>query len=57
MKKLKSEKDRRIRLSITLSAELKKEIDENTTNRSRFIEYVLLEHFNKCGIDTKKIKL
>lgn len=44
-------------ISITLSAELKKEINDNTTNRSKFIEHALLEYFARCGIDTKKIKL
>ena len=57
MKKLKKESDRKIRLSITLSSEIKNLIDINTSNRSRYIECSLLEHFNKYGLDTTKIKL
>ena len=43
--------------SITISPEINKIIIENTTNRSRYIEFALLEYFKKCGLDTSKIKL
>jgi hypothetical protein len=57
MKKLKKEEDRKIRLSISMDIELYKLIDENTTNKSRYIEFTMLEYFSKCGIDVSKIKL
>lgn len=57
MKKLKKEEDRKIRLSISMSVELYKLIDDNTTNKSKYIEFAMLEYFYKCGIDVSKIKL
>lgn len=57
MKKLKKEENRRIRFSITIKPELNNMIIENTTNRSRYIEFALLKYFKKCGLDTSKIKL
>jgi len=57
MKKLKKESDRKIRFSISMSPELHNLIDINTTNKSKYIEFSMLEYFSKCGIDTSKIKL
>lgn len=57
MKRLKKEEDRKIRLSISMSPNLYENIDINTTNRSKYIEYAMLEYFSKCGIDVIKIKL
>lgn len=57
MKKLKKEEDRKKRLSISMSVELYKLIDDNTTNKSKYIEFAMLEYFSKCGIDVSKIKL
>ena len=57
MKKLKKDEDRRIRISISMSPELYKMIEENTTNKSKYVEFGMLEYFSKCGIDTSKIKI
>jgi hypothetical protein len=57
MKKLKKEEDRKKRLSISMSVELYKLIDDNTTNKSKYIEFAMLEYFSKLGIDVSKIKL
>jgi hypothetical protein len=57
MKKLKKEEDRRKRISITVSPEINELLKDNTTNKSRYIEMALLNYFNKCGLDTSKIKL
>lgn len=57
MKKLKNDSDRKIRLSISMSPKLNHLIAENTTNKSKYIEYAMLEYFSKCDIDVKKIKL
>ena len=55
--KNKKESEKRIRISITISPEIDKLIEEYATNKSRYIEYALLEYFTKCGLDTSKIKL
>ena len=57
MKKLKKEEDRRIRFSISMNPNLYNTLEDKTTNKSRYIEFALLEYFNKCGIDILKIKL
>jgi len=57
MKKLKKEDDRKIRFSISMTPELRNLIDINTTNKSKYIEFAMLEYFSKCGIDVSKIKL
>ena len=57
MRKLKTKEEKRKRLSITIAPEISKIISENTTNRSRYIEFALLEYFKNCGLDTSKIKL
>lgn len=57
MKKLKKDEDRKIRFSISMSTELHNLIIDSTTNKSKYIEYAMLEYFSKCGIDVSKIKL
>ena len=57
MKKLKKETDRKIRFSISMSPELHNLICINTTNKSKYIEFAMLEYFSKCGADISKIKL
>lgn len=57
MKKLKKEEDRRIRFSISMNPELYNILEDRTTNKSRYIEFVLLDFFNKYDIDVSKIKL
>lgn len=51
------DKNKRKKLSITIDAELLYLIDENTTNRSFIINWIIKEHFNKIGKDVSKIKL
>ena len=57
MKTLKDEEDRRRRLSISLDPIIYGMIVENTTNRSRYIEFALLNYFMENGLDVSKIKL
>ena len=57
MKKLKKESDRKRRLSISMSPKLYDLIDENSSNKSRYVESALLYYFYKNGIDVSKIKL
>ena len=57
MKTLKKEEDRKIRISISMTPYLHNLILDSTTNKSKYIEFAMLDYFNKCGIDTSKIKL
>mgnify|MGYP003560445010 CR=1 FL=1 len=50
MKKLKKEEDRKIRLSISMNPTIYDIINDNTTNKSRYIEYAVLEFFKKNDI-------
>jgi len=54
---MKKKNEKRIRISITISPEINELIEQNASNKSRYIEYALLEYFTKCGLDTSKIKL
>jgi len=57
MRPKKKEEDKKMSFSITISPIINEIILDNASNRSRYIEYALLEYFKKCGIDTSKIKL
>jgi hypothetical protein len=57
MKRIKKEVERKIRISITIDPEINRIIEETTNNKSRYIEYALLQYFIKCGLDTSKIRL
>ena len=49
------EKKKKITLSI--NPELLKLLDNKTSNRSNYLDWVLLNYFNKLGEDISKIKL
>ena len=51
------EKEKRIRITISMPKEMKKLIEEKASNKSRFIERALIEYFDNCGFDVSKIKL
>ncbi|MCK9446978.1 hypothetical protein M0Q50_09030 [bacterium] len=57
MKVLKKEEDRKVRISICLSPYMINMLNENTRNKSHYIELALLEYYKKCGLDVSKIKL
>lgn len=57
MRRIKKDSERRVRLSITIDPEINNIIEEETDNKSKYIEYALLEYFTKCGLDTSKIRL
>jgi len=57
MRRIKKDDERKIRISITIDPDLNSSIEELTNNKSKYIEYALLEYFNKCGLDTSKIRL
>jgi len=53
----KEDKDKKIKISISLSPEILKLLDDKTSNRSNYLDWVLLEYFNEIGEDTTKVKL
>lgn len=57
MRRIKKDEERKIRLSISISPEINEIIVNLTNNKSKYIEYALLEYFSKCGLDVSKIKL
>ena len=54
---MKKEVQRKVRLSISLSKMVLDLLDIRTSNRSNYIDMVLLEYFKKKGDDTSNIKL
>jgi hypothetical protein len=57
MKRIKKDSERKVKVSITISPDINKVLEEMTNNKSKYIEYALLEYFNKCGLDTSKIRI
>lgn len=56
MRRIKKDNERKIRLSITIDPEIHLTMCD-LSNKSKYIEYALVEYFNKCGLDVSKIKL
>jgi len=56
-KDMKTTDDKKKKISIAINPELLKLLDNKTSNRSNYIDWVLLEYFNKAGEDISKIKL
>lgn len=54
---MKKSIDKKIKISISLNPEILKLLDDKTSNRSNYVDYALLEYFNKLGVDISKIKL
>lgn len=55
--KNKNELNKRKKLSITIEPQIIRIIDEQTTNRSSIINWILKEYFYKIGENVSKIKL
>jgi hypothetical protein len=54
---MKDPKNKKVKISIAINPQLLKLLDDKTSNRSNYLDWVLLEYFNSVGEDTKKIKL
>lgn len=54
---MKRAENRKITISVSLSPDILKMLNEKTSNRSNYLDWALLDYFNKNGIDTSKIKL
>lgn len=55
--KNKYDSNKRKKLSITIEPQIVRIIDEQTTNRSSIINWILKDYFNKMGENVSKIKL
>jgi len=51
------ERQKKIKISISLNKDLVDMLNDKTSNRSNYLDWVLLEYFNKSGEDISKIKL
>jgi len=49
--------EKKNKISIALNQEIIKLLDNKTSNRSNYIDCMLLDYFNKIGENTSKIKL
>lgn len=54
---MKKSEDKKKIISIALNPEILKLLNNKTSNRSNYLDWILLEYFNKIGEDTTKIKL
>jgi metal-responsive CopG/Arc/MetJ family transcriptional regulator len=54
---MKTDTQKKTKISITLSNELLKVIDSKYTNRSKYIEHVLRFYYHTLGEDISKIKI
>lgn len=54
---MKKTENKKIKMSIALSPDIIKLLDDKTSNRSNYVDWLLLKYFNKLGEDVSKIKL
>lgn len=54
---MKATEYKKKKISIAINPEILKLLDNKTSNRSNYIDWLLLEYFNKMGEDISKIKL
>lgn len=50
-------RQKKIRICVSLNKNLVEILNESTSNRSNYLDRLLLDFFNKKGLDTSKIKL
>jgi hypothetical protein len=48
---------KKIKITVSISKDILELLNEKTSNRSNYLDRVLLEYFNKLDLDTSKIKL
>ena len=49
MRRIKKDEERKVKLTVTISPEINNQL-KDLTNKSKYIEYALLEYFTKCGL-------
>jgi metal-responsive CopG/Arc/MetJ family transcriptional regulator len=50
-------KKKKKKISISINKEILENIEKLSTNRSRLVEYILLQYISEQGVDTKNIIL
>jgi metal-responsive CopG/Arc/MetJ family transcriptional regulator len=51
------DKKKKKKISISIDKEILENIEKLSTNRSRLVEYILLQYISEQGVDTKNIIL
>lgn len=51
------EKKKKKRISVSITKDVLNDIEKLSTNRSRLVEYILIQYLEENGIDTKNIIL
>lgn len=54
---MKKTENKKITISISMNPEILNLLNDKTSNRSNYLDWTLLEYFNKIGLDISKIKL
>jgi hypothetical protein len=54
---MKKSENKKVTISVSLSPDILRILNEKTSNRSNYLDWALLEYFNRNGLDTSKIKL
>lgn len=54
---MKKTENRKKTISVSLNPEILKLLNDETSNRSNYLDWALLEYFKKNGVDVSKIKL
>jgi len=54
---MKKSTDKKKKISISLNPEIIKMLDNKTSNRSNYLDWLLLNYFSSLGEDISKVKL
>jgi len=54
---MKKTENKKITISVSLNPEILNLLNDKTSNRSNYLDWVLLEYFKKMGLDISKVKL
>jgi len=54
---MKRDVQKKVTITVSLSREIVEILNDKTSNKSNYLDWVLLEYFNRLGIDTSKVKL
>ena len=54
---MKINEEKKVKITVSLNPQILKLLNEKTSNRSNYLDWVLLEYFKKNGVDVSKIKL
>ena len=57
MRRIKKDHERRVRVSITIDPTINNILENICENKSKYIDFALLEYFSRLGLDISKIKL